>query len=114
MTLTVENHFICGLKTPEGKPDCKVDFYYDPGGPGKPPPDWNDGVRTALTKVVAITMPLTGFTTFFCCDEHAIEAIKRGQHLPELPPKITGATEADLNRAKAGMKVVDGMKGKPS
>jgi hypothetical protein len=115
MPLTTENHFICSLKKPTGEPDCNVDFYYDPGSQGKPP-QWTPAVQIALNKVVAVTMPITGFTTFYCCDEHAILAIERAQHLPPMPAKVAPATEADLNAAKRGMKVVDGMKAaaKPS
>jgi hypothetical protein len=108
MPLTQANHFVCNF------PDCKVDFYYDPGSQGKPP-EWPEGVRAALSKVVAVTYPLTGYSTFYCCDEHAIEAIGQGIHLPPLPPKIAPATEADLSAAKRGMKVVNGMRdAKPS
>ena len=101
--LTTENHFVCGLK------DCKVDFYYDPGAQGRPP-NWPPAIQVALTKVLAITMPLTGHTSFYCCKEHAIAALESDQYLPELPPKVAGATEADMEAAKRGMKVVQGMK----
>ena len=116
MPLKNENHFVCDLKKADGTPDCNVDFHYNPGGPNMPAPAWEPGVQAALSKVLAITYPLTGYTTFFCCDDHAIEAIKRGQHLPALPPKVAPATEADMAAAKRGMKVVDGMKAgaKPS
>ena len=120
MTLTAENHFFCDLKKPDGSRDCEVDFYYE--GPkqnplGGPPvmPVWSPGIQAAINKRVAVTHPQTGFTTFYCCDEHAMEGINRGQHLPPLPPKVLGATEADLKRAQSGMKVVDGMRtAKPS
>jgi hypothetical protein len=115
MPLTSENHFICGLKKPDGTPDCKVEFYYNPGGPNQPPPEWPPAILAALTKIVAIVSPLAqSFTTFYCCDDHAIEGIKRGQHLPSLPPKVQAATEADMNAAKRGMAAVAEMKGKPS
>jgi hypothetical protein len=107
MPLKNENHFSCDLKKPNGDPDCNVDFYYDPGGPGKPVPQWDPGIQNALNKAIAITHPLTQFTTFWCCDEHAQEGIARGQHLPPLPSKVQGATEADMNNAKRGMSIVD-------
>lgn len=113
MPLTQENHFVCGLKKIDSdEPDCSVDFYYDPGGPGRPQPSWPEGVRAALTKVVAVSYPLTGYTTFFCCDAHAILAIERGQHMPPLPAKITAATQADMASAKAASQVLDRMRGK--
>jgi hypothetical protein len=113
--LKTENHFVCELKKPvSGEPDCTVDFYYDPGSQGKPP-QWPAGIQVALSKIVAVTHPLTGHTTFYCCDEHAIEAIGMGQHLPPVPPKIAPATEADMNAAKRGMKAVEQMRdAKPS
>jgi hypothetical protein len=111
--LTTENHFVCGFKEPNGEP-CKVDFYYDPGAKDRTP-QWPPAIQVALTKAIAVTMPLTGHTTFYCCDEHAIEAIGMGQHLPSMPPKITPATEADMNAAKRGMKAVQDMReAKPS
>jgi len=115
MPLTTENHFVCGLKKPNGDPDCNVDFYYNPGSQGKPP-EWAPAVQVALNKIVALTHPLTNFTTFFCSDEHAILAIERGQHLPPMPPKVQPATEADVTAAKRGLKVVEGMRegAKPS
>ena len=119
---TNERRFRCDLKKPDGSPDCNVDFYYEdskpPAMPGMPPqtPIFEPGIQAALTKIVAITYSFTGYATGYCCEEHAIEAIKRGQHMPPIPSKITGATEADMNRAKGGMKVVDGMRAgaKPS
>ena len=115
MPLLDEKHFRCDLKKPDGSPDCDVEFWYDPGGPNRPPPVWDAGTQARLNKVVAVVHPLIAFTTFWCSDEHAIEAIKRGQHLPPLPSKIAPATDADLARAKSGMKVVESMRGaKPS
>jgi hypothetical protein len=119
MPLTTENHFVCGFKEPDGQP-CKVDFYYQPGqppAPGMPAqmPNWPPAIQLALSKAVAVTHLISGNTTFYCCDEHAIEAIGMGQHLPAMPPKITPATEADMNAAKRGMKVVQDMReAKPS
>ena len=109
MPLLTKNHFTCQL------PGCDVEFYFDPGRQGAPPPVWEPGIQARLNKVVAITYSLTGYTTFWCCDEHAIEGIKAGQHLPPLPAKVAPATEAEMNAAKRGMKIVDDMRGaKPS
>jgi hypothetical protein len=89
MPLTTENHFVCGFK------GCNVDFYYEPPkppmAPGMPPqmPNWPPAIRLALDKAVAVTHLITAHTTFYCCDEHAVEAIGEGQHLPPMPPKIT-------------------------
>jgi hypothetical protein len=110
MPLTTENHFVCGF------PGCKVDFYYAAGIQGQPAPNWPDSIRVALNKVVAVTHPLTGYSTFYCCDEHAIEAIGQGIHLPPLPPKVAPATEAELKAAQRGMSIVGAMRNeaKPS
>lgn len=115
MSLKDEKHFSCDLKTPDGEPDCKVDYSWDPGAPGRPIVQMDPGVQAALAKAVAITylLSLPGqpqYVTFYCCDEHAIEAIKRGQHLPPLPKKIQGATEAEMKAAERGLAVVDEMR----
>jgi hypothetical protein len=120
--LTTENHFVCQLQKPDGEPDCNVDFYYEPGKPpampGMPPqaPNWPAAVQIALNKAVATTHLVSGHTAFWCCDEHARMGIERGQHLPPMPKKVAPATEADLNAAKRGMKVVENMRegAKPS
>jgi hypothetical protein len=119
MPLKNENRFTCDLKPTPVEKGCDVDFYYDPGSPGAPgmpprQPAWDVGTASALNRIVCITLPISGFTTFYCCKEHAIMALDRDQHLPPVPPKIAGATEADLNAAKRGMKVVENMKAKPS
>jgi hypothetical protein len=110
MALKNENRFTCDLK------GCNVDFYYEagkpPAAPGLPPqiPNWSPAIQVALNKAVAVTHLITGHTAFYCCDAHAIEAIGEGQHLPPMPSKITPATEADVNAAKRGIKVVEGMR----
>jgi hypothetical protein len=114
MPLTPHNFFKCDLLTEKGEPDCDVNFYYDSGGPNRPPPNWPDGIKVALTKVVAVTHPLTGHTKFFCSDGHAIEAIKRGQHIPPIPqelPRLTpSATDADVKEVARQAKAVEGIK----
>ena len=110
MPLLNTNHFTCDFKNEKGV-QCDVDFYYDPGRQGAPPPVWDPGTQARLNKIVAVTYPLTSFTTFYCCDDHATRAIETGQHLPPLPSKIAPATEADLNAAKRGMKIVEDMRG---
>jgi hypothetical protein len=114
MGLKSVNHFVCDLKNPDGTPDCDVEFYYNPGVQNAPPPAWEPGVQAALNKIVAVSHPITQYVTFYCCEDHAILAVQRGQHLPPLPPKIRPATEADAARAGRGMKAVDGMRAKPS
>lgn len=121
MTLIMENHFTCDLKKANGERDCEVEFNYDMGGPapapGLPPraPDWPPAVLARVTKIVAVVHPLTQFTSFYCCDEHASLAIDRGQHLPPMPSRITPATDGDLENAKRAMTVVNGMRAvKPS
>lgn len=103
MPLKNQNHFHCDL------PECDVEFSYDPGGPNKPPPNWPDGIRARLAKVVAVTYPLTAYTTFYCGDVHAVEAIGRGLHMPPLPkPDLTAsATDADVKNAARAKAIVD-------
>jgi hypothetical protein len=116
MPLSNENRFKCDLKNEAGESKCPSEFTYFPGVAGQPLPQWPEAIRSRLERVVAITHPLTGYTTFYCCDAHAKEAIENNQHLPPMAPKITGATEADMNNAARAAKVVNGMKvvGKPS
>jgi hypothetical protein len=114
MALKNENHFVCDLKKSDGTADCDKEFYYDPGRQNAPPPAWEPGVQAALNKIVAVSHPITQYVTFYCCDDHAIEAIKRGQHLPPLPPKIKPASVADMKNAARGNKQVEEMKTRPS
>jgi hypothetical protein len=109
MPLLGENHFKCDFKDVNGP--CDVDFYYDPGRQGAPPPVWDAGTQARLNKIVAVVYPLTNHTTFYCCDEHAIQAIKTGQHLPPLPQKIAAeGSDAAVKAAAAGARAVAQMK----
>ena len=111
MPLTPQNHFQCDLKKPDGSPDCDVAFSYDPGRQGVPPPVWEPSIQVALSKIIATTHSLTGFVTMWCCDEHAAEGIKRGQHMPPAPSKLTAsASDADLKRVAAQAAQTSGMK----
>ena len=126
LSAKITNTFRCDLKKPDGSPDCNVEFDYNPNP--TPVEQWPPAVQIALMKVVQITHPLTvngnqqtmtppNPPRLYCCDEHAIEGIKRLQHLPALPPKIQpSATDADVKAAVAGDKAVRQMKSaaKPS
>ena len=115
MPLTQENHFTCGLKKPDGTPDCDVDFHYNPGNQQTPYPGWPPELYEKLVAVRALTLPLTGHTTFYCSDLHLLAAIERGQHLPPAPPKVIPAgSKADMDAAARGACAVTEMKQRPS
>jgi len=104
LTNKVTNHFACDA------PGCAIEFDYNPSP--QAPEVWPAGVQVALQKVVAVVHPISNFTRFFCCKEHAIEAIQNDLHLPPLPPKVVPATtEAEVKAAAAGSRAVAEMKG---
>ena len=114
----VTNTFRCDLKKPDGTPDCDVEFDYNANP--QPPEVWPAGVQIALMKIAQVAHPMTvggqpgtipNPPKLYCCDEHAIEGIKRKQHLPALPPKIVPAsTDAEVRAAASGAKAVAQMK----
>lgn len=108
--LKAHNRFTCDLKDGNGNPACDVDFYYDPGAQNQPP-QWDEATRTRLSRIVAVVSPLTNYTTFYCSDLHAVEAIGKGQHLPPLPSALTThATDADVKKVAAAAAKTSGMK----
>ncbi len=110
MPLLNTNHFTCDFKDEKGV-QCDVDFYYDPGRTGAGPPVWDPGTQARLNKIVAVVYPLTNFTTFYCCDDHATRAIETGQHLPPLPSKVVAeGSDASVKAAAAGARAVAQMK----
>lgn len=125
MPLENENYFHCDLKDKNGKPICDVAFHYDPNA-GKqtapnlqPRPQWPEGIRVALSKVIAVVYPLTSYTTFYCCDDHAKQGIDNGCHMPPLPkgpgPVLTPtATDADVRTAAHAAQTVAKMRSNPS
>jgi hypothetical protein len=121
MTLKPFQQFKCDFKGDSDNPACDVEFFYNPQPigpqvPGLPPQfDWTPEMKADLEAIVTVTLPLTSYSTFYCCAAHAILAIAAGQHLPEAPPKIAPANAKDLDAVKRGMAIVGDMrKAKPS
>ena len=110
LTNKITNTFRCDFKDSNGK-QCDVEFDFNPGAPGQPPPQWGPAIQARLTKVVQVVHAMTGYTTWYCSDEHAVESIGYGHHLPPLPPKIVPATsDAEVRAAANGAKTVAQMK----
>lgn len=119
MPLNPENHFACDF-TDENGTRCGVDFYYEspkqnPAGGLPIMPNLSPGVQARINKFVMVAHGVSGYTTWYCCDEHAIESIGLGRHLPPMPTKVAPATEAEMEAAKRGLGIVKQMReGKPS
>ena len=119
MPILNENHFICDYVDEHGT-KCGVDFYYE--GPkqnpmGGPPimPNLPPAIVARQAKMIMVAHGVSGYTTWYCSDDHAIEAIGLGRHLPPMPTKVAPATEAEMEAAKRGLGIVKQMReGKPS
>jgi hypothetical protein len=104
-------HFQCNFVDPDSGP-CEKNFFFEPDlslqDPRHPKPNWSPEVAEALKHIVAVTHQ-TGYTTHYCSDAHAIEAMGLGQHVPG-PSLITGHSETDMKRAAAAAAAVSRMK----